>query len=234
MAIFLAETDYDFPALHTADADGLLVLTEDFTTKRLVHGYIAGAFPWFERDGFYWWFAPHERCILFPAEIKISNSMKQVLRNGKMQFTFNQHFETVMQLCANTTRKPVYMDGMLFENDDTWITQNYIKAYTQLHQLGLAVSGETWQNGKLVGGLYGVLIGKVFYGESMFSLVSNASKYAFINTIEQLRNLHQIELIDCQQPTPHLLSLGARNVASNYFEQLLAKFTNGDALKLKF
>ena len=172
--------------------------------------YKNGIFPWYEGDIPLWW-CPDPRFVLFPDELIISKSMKKLLKRNAFEFTVNKAFEEVIHHCRHVKRQ--YQDG-------TWITDEVQKAYIKLHKKGFAHSAETWLDNKLVGGLYGVRLGKVFFGESMFSLVSNASKYAFISYVQQLQQ-ENVQLIDCQVYTEHLESLGARMISRDEFIKLL-------------
>ncbi len=219
------DDDFELPPLHEADHEGLLALTTDFSLERILLFYQQGAFPWFQNGYFFHWYAPDPRCVLLPHNLKISKSMQQVLRSKTFEFKFNTNFAQVMLGCATTPRNPVMMEGVLYANENTWINSNYFNQYTNLQEMGYAVSGETYYNGELVGGLYGVLLGQVFYGESMFATKSNASKFAFINTIQHLQNTCNLQLIDCQMATPHLQSLGATTITSKEFAKLLKKYS---------
>lgn len=210
----LDERELWFPPVEEALSDGLLAIGGDLSTERLLLGYRNGIFPWFnEEDPILWW-SPNPRCVLFPNHLKVSKSMKQVLRNGTFEFRTNTAFREVITNCANMKREG---------QPGTWISEEIIDAYTQLHLKGHGHSAECWQENELVGGLYGVLLGKVFFGESMFSKVSNASKFAFINWVERLQQ-QGIELIDCQMHTPHLESLGAEMISRERFIGLLDEF----------
>jgi leucyl/phenylalanyl-tRNA--protein transferase len=201
--------DAHFPDPELADAEGLLAIGGDLSPQMLVNAYRIGAFPWFnENDPILWW-CPDPRLVLFPKEVKVSKSMKQVLKKGGFTFSINQDFESVIKACS-----------ALRVEEGTWISPEMIDAYVQLHYLGLASSVEVWQNNALVGGLYGVQLGKVFYGESMFSVVSNASKAALIYWCLHCLSAG-IELIDCQQSTAHLKSMGAREISRKAFINLL-------------
>jgi leucyl/phenylalanyl-tRNA---protein transferase len=224
MPHFLAPNQFHFPDIQSADEDGLLAMTEDFTSERILAAYRAGAFPWFRASGFYWWFAPNPRCVLFPNNLKISKSMRQIINGKQYTFTINKCFTEVIKACANTVRKPVFMDGVLNDNNSTWIDETYIEAYSHLHQMGYCMSAETWYQNKLVGGLYGMFIGKVFFGESMFSIMPNASKFALIELVQFLKQNQDLQMIDCQQPTPHLLSLGAECIDTLEFKNHLDAF----------
>ncbi len=199
-----------FPPVSEALEDGLLAIGGNLSTERLLLAYQNGIFPWYEGDVPLWW-CPDPRFVLFPEELMISRSMKKLLKRNALTFTINKAFEEVIHHCKNVKR--TYQQG-------TWITDEVQQAYAILHKKGFAHSAETWQNNELVGGLYGVRLGKVFFGESMFSLVSNASKYAFIKYIQQLQQ-ENVQLIDCQVYTQHLESLGARMISRNEFIKLL-------------
>jgi leucyl/phenylalanyl-tRNA---protein transferase len=203
----------DFPPVEMADTDGLLAMGGDLSTERLLLAYKSGIFPWYSEGEPICWWSPNPRFVLLPAELKVSKSMQTVLNNGSFRFTINKAFDKVITNCKSIKRK---------HEDGTWIQQEIIDAYTRLHQLGFAVSAEAWKNGELVGGLYGVLLGNVFFGESMFSTESNASKFAFINFIKHLQK-QNIKLIDCQIYTAHLESLGARMMDRKLFCEILAK-----------
>lgn len=202
-----------FPSLQLAGEDGLLCIGGDLKPDMLLTAYRSGIFPWYNEGEPICWYSPDPRFVLFPSELRISNSMKQLLKKNSFDFTENKAFSKVMEHCRDAERPG---------QSGTWIHQDMIDAYNELHQLGFAHSYETWQDGKLVGGLYGVKIGKVFFGESMFSLVSNASKYAFISFIKGSPDL---ELVDCQVYSLHLETLGARMIERSEFVSLLKSFT---------
>jgi leucyl/phenylalanyl-tRNA---protein transferase len=213
--MFLLTKELFFPPVDVADEDGLLAIGGDLSTERLLLAYRSGIFPWYNEDEPICWWSPDPRFVLYPQELKLSNSMKSVLRNGKFRFTINRAFTQVIQNCKTISRK---------SQDGTWISPAMQKAYTILHEHGFAQSAETWMDGKLVGGLYGIRLGKIFFGESMFSLESNASKFAFINYVQQLQK-ENILLIDCQLHTPHLESLGAKMIPRELFTRILAANT---------
>lgn len=200
-----------FPPVATADANGLLAMGGNLSMERLLLAYRSGIFPWYNADEPILWWCPDPRFVLFPGELKVSKSMQTVLNNGKFRFTINRAFGQVIQQCKTAPRK---------DQEGTWISPAIQDAYTQLHQLGYAHSAETWLNGELVGGLYGIRIGRVFFGESMFSKTSNASKFAFIRYVQQLKK-EAVALIDCQVYTAHLGSLGARMISRSTFMELL-------------
>jgi len=211
--MYLLNKDLFFPPLDTADEDGLLAIGGDLSTERLLLAYRSGIFPWYNEDEPICWWSPDPRFVLFPAELKVSKSMQTVLNNGSFRFTINKAFDKVIANCKAITRK---------EQEGTWIQPEVIDAYTKLHQLGFAISAEAWAAGELVGGLYGVLLGNIFFGESMFSKQSNASKFAFIHMVRLLQK-QQFALIDCQIYTSHLESLGARMINRELFSEILAK-----------
>lgn len=201
----------EFPDPRATDAEGLLAIGGDLLPETLVKAYSIGAFPWFNEDDPILWWCPDPRLVLFPAEIKVSKSMKQVLKKGDFSFSMDTCFEEVIQHCRD-----------LRLDEGTWISPEIVTAYTTMHHLGMAHSVEVWLNEELVGGFYGLQLGKVFFGESMFSKVSNASKAALIYfCLHCLRE--GIQVIDCQQSTPHLMSLGAKEISRDDFLELLEK-----------
>jgi leucyl/phenylalanyl-tRNA---protein transferase len=213
MTFYLSE-ELAFPPPELAGPDGLLAIGGDLRTERLLLAYKNGIFPWYNEDEPICWWCPHPRFVLLPQNLTISRSMLQLLKKNTFTFTTNQAFEQVITNCRTTARHG---------QGGTWIQPEMITAYTELHHQGYALSAEAWQNGKLTGGLYGVLLGRVFYGESMFSHVSNASKFAFIRLVQQLQQ-QGIVLIDCQVHTAHLESLGATFIPRNEFIACLAEY----------
>ena len=205
--VWLSET-IDFPSYDNATNDGVLALGGDLSVKRLIHAYKNGIFPWFSDGEPIVWYCPAKRMVLYPEELKVSKSMRQVLKKNTYSITENTAFKEVIFNCKNVERK----DGL-----GTWITNDMEQAYLKLHTMGIAQSIEVWQGDELVGGLYGVEVGNVFCGESMFSKISNASKLAFIHLVRKGR----YKLIDCQVHNTHLESLGAREISRNQFLQLL-------------
>jgi leucyl/phenylalanyl-tRNA--protein transferase len=199
-----------FPPVESASEDGLLAMGGDVKPERLIYAYQQGIFPWYSDSVPLWWH-PNPRFILLPQELKVSKSMQQLLKQNKWQFTINKAFEQVIVHCRRIPRK---------NQDGTWITDDIQQSYIQLHTMGYAHSAEVWEKDELIGGLYGVKMGKVFFGESMFSKKSNASKYAFIKFVQQLIE-EGVELIDCQVYTEHLESLGAKMILRQQFMQLL-------------
>jgi leucyl/phenylalanyl-tRNA---protein transferase len=207
MAEFLIHPQDPFPPYEEADDDGLLAIGADLSIPRLKDAYSKGIFPWYNPSEPPLWWCPDPRCVIFTSKIKVSKSMKQVMKKGLYNFRYNTAFAEVMANCKN-----VYRDGQ----PGTWITDEFIDAYTTLQEEGLVVSAETFYGDELVGGLYGVRLKNMFCGESMFSLMNDASKFALIHLAEQLV-LDGIQVIDCQIPTPHLLSMGAEMISRKEF-----------------
>lgn len=212
MPLFILNNELAFPPVQLAEPDGLLAAGGDLSTERLLLAYHQGIFPWYEGEHILWW-CPDPRFVLFPGELRESKSMKQLLRKDAFEFRMDSNFPEVISNCKTIGRKG---------QESTWITDEVRAAYTRLHIAGYAHSAEAYLGGQLVGGLYGVRIGRVFFGESMFSKASNASKYAFIRYVRQLRE-EGVELIDCQVHTEHLGSLGARMIPREEFMSLLDK-----------
>ncbi|MFC0773112.1 leucyl/phenylalanyl-tRNA--protein transferase [Terrimonas alba] len=210
MSLFILDKKLYFPPAHLAEQDGLLAIGGDLSPERLLLAYKQGIFPWYETDPILWW-SPNPRFVLFPGELKISKSIKPLLKRNEFDFTINKAFKDVIHQCKKISRP---------DQDGTWITQEVEKAYIKMHELGYAHSAEVWKEGNLIGGLYGIRLGKVFFGESMFSKLSNTSRYAFIKYIDQLR-LEGVELIDCQVYTEYLESFGARMIEGKEFTALL-------------
>jgi leucyl/phenylalanyl-tRNA--protein transferase len=196
MVFRLPDNEIVFPNPELADPDGFLAIGGDLSIDRLILAYENGIFPWFSEDDPICWYSPHERCVIYPDEVKISKSMRKVLDSGIFELSLDKAFEEVILNCAKVGRK---------DQPGTWITEEMQQAYLELHHQGYARSVEVWKDGVLVGGLYGVAMGNVFCGESMFSLESNASKTALIFLCKS----RQYDLVDCQLPNDHLLSMGA-------------------------
>lgn len=201
----------EFPPVETANADGLLAVGGDLSPERLLLAYKSGIFPWFNDDALILWWSPDPRMVLFPKKVKVSKSMRKVIRDGAFKITQNTCFNEVMQQCALVERKG---------QDGTWITSKMKNAYAELHKKGFARSYEVWKNNNLVGGLYGVDLGHVFCGESMFSLEPNASKFAFIKMAHEL-DAKGYHFIDCQVHTDHLERMGAELISREKFMDLL-------------
>lgn len=212
--MYLLGKELIFPNPRKANEDGILAIGGDLSPERLILAYQQGIFPWYnEEDPIVWW-SPNTRMVLFPNELKISKSMKQVFRKEMFQVTFNTDFENVIENCASVR---------INSGEETWITKEMKEAYCKLHELGHAKSVEVWNNkNQLVGGLYGVDLPqqKIFCGESMFSKESNASKAAFITWVRRLASL-DYKLLDCQLYTSHLESLGAREINREDFLRFL-------------
>lgn len=213
--MFILTDELYFPPVENADKDGLLAIGGDLSLNRLLLAYKNGIFPWYNEDEPICWWSPDPRFVLYPSQIKISSSMKTVLNNGRFRFTINRAFTQVIQNCKTVTRKG---------QDGTWISPAMQNAYINLHEKGYAHSAETWLDGKLVGGLYGIRLGNIFFGESMFSAESNASKFAFIKYVKQLQK-ENVKLIDCQLHTNHLESLGAIMINRKLFTETVAAET---------
>lgn len=206
------DTPVEFPPVEEAlqEPNGLLAAGGDLSPHTLLAAYQHGIFPWYQSPDPILWWAPNPRCVVFPERLHVSRSMARLLRKNPWQIRCNTAFSTVMRACAMPRDY----------TDDTWINENLIAAYTALHHAGYAHSVEVWQHDKLVGGLYGVALGRVFFGESMFSLLSNTSKYAFIHLVRTLQQA-EFALIDCQVASNHLHSLGAENISGEQFQQIL-------------
>ena len=213
MVFRLDDNEIAFPDPTLADDDGLLAVGGDLSANRLILAYQHGIFPWYSDDDPILWYAPHERCVIYPDKLNVSKSMKQVLARDTFNVTVDQAFEKVIENCAKIVRK---------DQPGTWINKEMEAAYVTLHQLGWAHSVEVWQGENLVGGLYGIAIGKMFCGESMFSLVSNASKVALHALCKRIK----FELIDCQLPNNHLVSLGAEMIDRETYTTFLIPSTS--------
>jgi leucyl/phenylalanyl-tRNA--protein transferase len=213
MLTWLKRTELTFPPLDKAlsEPNGLLAAGGDLSAERLVAAYRHGCFPWYEDGQPILWWSPNPRTVLFPAELHVSRSLRKLLRQQRYRVTFDHDFAAVIDACAGPRS---YADG-------TWITSNMQAAYRELHAQGFAHSVEVWDGDTLVGGLYGLAMGQLFFGESMFSRADNASKVGFATLVEHLRKAG-FALIDCQMPTDHLHSLGARAIPRTEFAQWLA------------
>jgi len=216
MPLFVLEKKISFPPVEQAEPDGLLAIGGDLSVPRLLLAYQQGIFPWYEGDHILWW-CPDPRFVLFPEELKISRSMNRLLKKTKFRSTTDTAFEQVINQCKTIDRRG---------QEGTWISDEVKAAYTALHHKGFAHSAEVWQDEELAGGLYGVRLGKIFFGESMFSKKSNASKFALIRYTRQLQD-EGVELIDCQVYTPHLESLGARMIPRKEFTKKLKMLIPG-------
>ena len=214
-----------FPPPHLAGSDGLLAIGGDLCKERLLLAYRMGIFPWFSsnEEPIMWW-SPDPRLVLYPQDLRVSKSLKKVINKNIFQITIDSSFEQVISLCAQIR---------LQKNEATWIGDEMIEAYCNLHEAGYAHSVEVWYKGELAGGLYGVALGKSFFGESMFTRISNASKVAFTALVEYLKTL-SFDMIDCQIPTEHLKSFGAREIPRSIFLKQLNESLKEPAKKGKW
>lgn len=213
--MYFLSKDLYFPPVSEASYEGILAVGGDLSTERLLLAYKNGIFPWFEEDEPILWWSPPQRMVVNPKEYKIAKSLRNILNRNIFEITFNQNFSDVIKNCQTIKRKG---------QQGTWITDSMFESYLKLHELGIAKSVEVWQNNELVGGLYGVDLGKIFCGESMFSKVPNASKVAFVSLIEKLKQENYL-LLDCQVHNDHLEKLGAFEISrENYLKILKSSF----------
>ena len=211
MALFVLDKELAFPPTHLAEPDGLLAMGGDLSPERLLLAYRKWIFPWYEGEYILWW-SPDPRFVLFPGELKINKTIRSLLNKNAFDFTINKAFRDVIHQCKKIRRPG---------QEGTWITDEVEKAYIKMHELGYAHSAEVWKDGILVGGLYGIKMGKIFFGESMFSDISNASRYAFCKYVEILKQ-EGTQLIDCQVYTEYLESMGARMIEGKEFRKILS------------
>ena len=211
MPIFRLNKELVFPDPSYAEEEGILAVGGDLSVDRLILAYANGIFPWPRANAPLLWWSPDPRMVLYPKDYKPSKSLRQLIHSKKYSFTYDKDFAGVIRECATIPR---------YGQDGTWITKDMIKAYLKLHREGFAHSVETWYEGELVGGLYGISLGKVFFGESMFYKMRDASKFAFFHLVEVL-NKWSFELIDAQQDTPHMRSLGAVTIKRDEFMEKL-------------
>lgn len=211
------DADTPFPPIEyaLAEPNGLIAIGGDLSSKRILAAYKQGIFPWFNEGEPILWWSPSPRMVLFPEDLKISKSLAKRLKKQDYEVKFNQHFRQVMEACASVNR--AHQQG-------TWITTEMINAYCELHAQGYAWCAETWMDNQLVGGLYGVVINRMFYGESMFHYVTDASKIALVHMVNYLKQ-HNIGMIDCQMNTAHLASLGAKEIDRDLFISTLQKLS---------
>lgn len=214
---WLHPEDLTFPPVDSAlsEPDGLLAVGGDLTPERIIAAYQKGIFPWFNPGDPILWWSPNPRTVILPEHFHISRSLNKALKKEIYRVTFDNFFEDVMRACAAPR---TYADG-------TWISEDIIEGYTSLHRQGFAHSVEVWQGNQLVGGLYGIALGRVFFGESMFSRADNASKFGFAHLVHQLREWN-FQLIDCQIANDHLFSLGATEIPREEFQKMLLKFAH--------
>lgn len=211
MPIFQLIDNKGFPPPELAEDDGLLAVGGNLSSEMLLKAYSSGIFPWYNESSPILWWSPDPRLVLFPEELHISRSLRQVIKKEIFKITTDIAFEEVIKNCATIKRKG---------QDGTWLTEDMIKAYIALHNLGYAHSVESWHEGELVGGLYGVQIGGVFFGESMFTKMNNASKVAFVKIAQKFIDWG-IDIVDCQVVTRHLINMGARTIPRSYFLRIL-------------
>lgn len=209
--MYFLSKDLYFPPVSEASYEGILAVGGDLSTERLLLAYKNGIFPWFEEDEPILWWSPPQRMVVNPKEYKIAKSLRNILNRNIFEITFNQNFSDVIKNCQTIKRKG---------QQGTWITDSMFESYLKLHELGIAKSVEVWQNNELVGGLYGVDLGKIFCGESMFSKVPNASKIAFVSLIDKLKQENYL-LLDCQVHNDHLEKLGAFEISRENYLKIL-------------
>ena len=211
MPVYQLSEEFIFPHPQQAEPNGLLAVGGDLSPRRLLTAYAAGIFPWYNEGSPILWWSPDPRLVLFPQEFKRHKNLRRLVKSGKFRVTFNHDFPRVIKACSQVKRKG---------QTGTWITPAMQQAYLRLHQLGFALSVECYLDDVLAGGLYGVILGKVFFGESMFHTVTDASKVALWHLVDRLLE-KQFTVIDVQQDTPHLRSLGARLISREHFLFLL-------------
>lgn len=214
MSIFLLNQEISFPPPELADPTGLLAIGGDLRPERLILAYVNGIFPWYNADEPILWWSPNPRLVLFPSKLHISRKLQRTIRSNRFQITFDAAFEQTIMACG---------ESRLAKGEETWLNSDMIQAYMALHERGIAHSAEAWLNHELVGGLYGVAIGQVFYGESMWTRITDASKTAFVRLVQKLMEW-DFQLIDCQVTTTHLLSFGAEEIPRRLFLKLLHKY----------
>lgn len=208
MYVLRPDDDNFFPAAHTASSEGLLAIGGDLRNDRLLTAYRQGIFPWYSGDQPILWWSPDPRAVLYFDDLKISRSLRKILRSGNFKVTMDQQFVNVIRSCAEPRKKD--QDG------GTWITPQMLHAYVDLYHSGFAHSVETWRNGELVGGLYGVAIGRAFFGESMFNRGRDTSKTALVYLVRQLQRW-KFSFVDCQLPSEHVFSMGAKEIPRSRF-----------------
>jgi len=224
MTVFLLSDEIAFPPPHLASRDGLLAVGGDLSERRLLLAYRMGIFPWFSDGEPIMWWSPDPRLVLYPSEVRVSKSLKKVIRRGVFRVTMDVAFLQVITACALCPRQ---------NGEGSWIVDSMIRAYSKLHELGFAHSVEAWHEGKLAGGLYGVSIGRCFFGESMFTCVSNASKVAFVALVNHLQEL-SFDMIDCQVTTDHLIRFGAKEIPRDTFLEQIEKSLSTPTMRGKW
>ena len=221
MPVYLLSDDLVFPSPKLAPKEGLLAVGGDLRQERLLLAYRMGIFPWYSRYEPILWWSPDPRLVLYPGEIRVSKSLQKTIKKGLFRITMDQAFEAVINACAQSRTSA---------DEGTWIVEEMIDAYCKLHESGFAHSVEAWRDDRLAGGLYGVSLGKCFFGESMFTHISNASKVAFVALVKHLQALN-FDLIDCQVTTPHLLTFGAREIPRTRYLNELEKSLKPSTLR---
>ncbi|MBW2590127.1 MAG: leucyl/phenylalanyl-tRNA--protein transferase [Deltaproteobacteria bacterium] len=224
MPVFYLTDEHIFPLPNLAEKEGLLAVGGDLSEDRLLLAYRMGIFPWYSNEEPLLWWSPDPRLVLYPEEIKVSKTLKKIIKKDKFDITMDQAFAGVVSECAQIRAE---------NNEGTWIVEDMIKAYCGLHESGYAHSVEAWYKGELAGGLYGVSLGKSFFGESMFTRISNASNVAFVKLVEYLTAL-SFDMIDCQVRTEHMIRFGAREIPRDRFLQQLKKSLLAPTIKKKW
>lgn len=220
MPVFALQDELVFPPVELANEDGILAVGGDLSPNRLLLAYSSGIFPWYNEDEPIIWWAPNPRFVIFPRDLRVSKSLRKLIKRGAFEVTFDRAFREVMSGCRSPRKN----------QDGTWITDEMLEAYCLLHELGFAHSVEAWQDGELAGGLYGVSLGRCFFGESMFTRVSNASKVAFATLAERLLS-HDFQLIDSQVYTDHLSTFGAINIPRDEYQIHLDRILQYETLR---
>ncbi len=213
MPVYLLPNEPVFPDANEAEEEGLLAIGGDFSVDRLLNAYASGIFPWFVHEGDPYWFSPNPRLVLFPDKLKISKSLQRVIRTGRFEVKLDTDFEEVIRHCARIKRA---------HEPDTWISDEFILGYTHLHTKGFAHSVACYENGVIVGGLYGISLGRAFFGESMFFTMPNASKVALYHLVQLLLKW-EFQFVDCQVKTEHFLRMGAMLMPRTEYLELLEK-----------
>lgn len=214
MPVYRLTDDLVFPDVHLAEPEGLLAIGGDLRPERVLLAYASGIFPWYAEDQPLLWWCPAPRLVLFPEELHVSRSLRKSIRRGAYRITMDEQFERVIRACGHAPRP---------DQEGTWITEELVGAFVALHERGFAHSVEAWEGDELVGGLYGLALGSVFCGESMFTHRPDASKVAFVTLVEQLKRW-EYTMVDCQVPTEHLRRFGAREIELDDF---LARLADG-------
>jgi leucyl/phenylalanyl-tRNA---protein transferase len=221
MPVYLLTDDLIFPPVHLATQEGLLAVGGDLSPERLLLAYQSGIFPWYSDDEPILWWSPDPRLVLYPEELKISRTLRKTIRSGRFRVTMDPSFPQVIQSCGSIRVK---------NGQGTWITAEMEKAYIRLHRMGYAHSVEIWHRNDLVGGLYGISLGRCFFGESMFSTMNDTSKFALV-TLTNFIKKNNFDFIDCQMPTDHLIRLGAREISRDDYLSELYRSLQHPALK---